>query len=257
MAIQPADMESCSIKSRCLSGANEGLAYDSDKPCPDGFTFDPVTCNCISECYEGASGTLVWTVNYETYSWTGCGAFSCYVNCSVDYWRSCGIRTASTTRCLDNVQCLVVKGFADPPPVHCGQTAPCEYGRFIYLYSCADSLGESCALTPITFVDVGSQCGACANATYSISFTPNPKVRTYNYEDAIGTDLSKTSTTTPIFSGPRDCGTYSSGVFCYYDVTTTNCAGQTIVQPTIAYGPNGSTPSYSLVSTGPESYCSC
>lgn len=257
MAIQPADMESCSVKSRCLSGVNEGLAYDSDNPCPEGFTFDPATCNCISQCYGGASGTLVWTVNYETYSWTSCSNFSCYQNCNVDYWRSCGTRTASTTRCLDNVNCLVVKGFADPPPTHCGVAAPCEYDRFIYLYACSDPLGESCGIAPITYVDAGTQCGACANATYSISFTPNPKVRQYTYKDNYGNSTTRTAIAPPTITGPRDCGTYSGGVFCYYDFTFTGCDGVEVTQQSIAYGPNGSTPSFSLFSTGADTNCAC
>lgn len=47
MAIQPANMDECTLKAKCLSGPNKGLAYDKDEPCPpDLYVFNPSTCDC-------------------------------------------------------------------------------------------------------------------------------------------------------------------------------------------------------------------
>lgn len=67
MALVPADMENCNIKSRCLSGANEGVAYDPDAPCASG-TFNELTCDCeIAECGATCSVNVKWTVIFDTY----------------------------------------------------------------------------------------------------------------------------------------------------------------------------------------------
>lgn len=70
MALADPDMSSCSPKRVCLTGENEGVAYDPDKPCDLGLSFSLLTCNCEASygwvyaktvstgyCYE-FSGTI-------------------------------------------------------------------------------------------------------------------------------------------------------------------------------------------------------
>lgn len=56
MALNPADMESCTPKARCISGPNEGVAYDRDDPCGGGALgeFDPFKCDCTVKFPTGA-----------------------------------------------------------------------------------------------------------------------------------------------------------------------------------------------------------
>lgn len=258
MAILPADMESCDKKSRCLSGENEGIAYSDSSPCPSGHLFDSVTCNCISPCYGGASGTVTWNLSVNQYSWRSCNSVVCYQNCASDYWRVCASNTDPITFCADNVDCLVTKGVLTSPAVHCGQTAPCTHGSTVYLYDCANPDGTGCGIYPLTYWAPGQGCGECNQVLYaSAEFTPNPKQRQYTYKDNKGNSRSITSITQPTISAPYSCGNASVDGYCYYDFTATRCNGTTFVTTYIAYGPLDSSPSFSLFSTGTESYCSC
>ena len=57
MAVKPADMDDCSIKTRCVGGVNDGVAYDPQNPCFSGLTFDDSACDCFTEAsYIGAWG---------------------------------------------------------------------------------------------------------------------------------------------------------------------------------------------------------
>lgn len=61
MAINPAPMDQCQKKARCLSGDNQGLAYDSKNPCPADLQFVADICDCCptgSPCANGISATL-------------------------------------------------------------------------------------------------------------------------------------------------------------------------------------------------------
>lgn len=61
MAINPAPMDQCLVKARCLTGPNEGLAYDLKQPCPAGQQFVPEVCDCFpidTPCPAGIGGTL-------------------------------------------------------------------------------------------------------------------------------------------------------------------------------------------------------
>lgn len=46
MVLPAPDMSSCKKKARCLTGVNEGKAYDPENPCPGYGPFDPVKCDC-------------------------------------------------------------------------------------------------------------------------------------------------------------------------------------------------------------------
>lgn len=57
MAVQPADMNSCNIKNTCVGGVNDGVAYDPENPCTEGFIFDSFACDCILDSnFIGAWG---------------------------------------------------------------------------------------------------------------------------------------------------------------------------------------------------------
>jgi hypothetical protein len=61
MAINPAPMDQCTLKARCLTGPNQGLAYNANDPCPAGQQFVAEVCDCFpidTPCANGLSGTL-------------------------------------------------------------------------------------------------------------------------------------------------------------------------------------------------------
>ena len=62
MALNPPDMDSCVPKARCLSGPNEGLAYDPADPCPAPLEFDSLKCDCVTVGVEGDYG--LWEVDF-------------------------------------------------------------------------------------------------------------------------------------------------------------------------------------------------
>lgn len=74
MAILPANMNDCAEKKRCLSGPNEGLAYDPNNTCDPNYSveFNPLTCDCedyLLPCYQclrvvSATSNLYWTVGF-------------------------------------------------------------------------------------------------------------------------------------------------------------------------------------------------
>ena len=62
MAINPAPMDQCTRKCRCLSGPNGGLAYNCDAPCPDGQTFLKEVCDCRpTDVVTCANGSMTLT----------------------------------------------------------------------------------------------------------------------------------------------------------------------------------------------------
>ena len=61
MAINPAPMDQCTLKARCLTGPNQGLAYNAKDPCPAGHQFVAAVCDCFpidTPCPNGIGGTL-------------------------------------------------------------------------------------------------------------------------------------------------------------------------------------------------------
>ena len=171
MALNPPDMESCNEKARCLGGTNDGVAYDKDSPCPQGWTFDKESCDCISPCYGGVPGTVRITRNLTTWSWESCLANVCYVDCPNDYWRPCVTNTTVTNHHLNSANCIVLT--AQEPNDHCDDAPPCDYGRFIFLYNCSCPDPACCGVQPFTFIDAGSQCGACMSGTVEYEFIPD------------------------------------------------------------------------------------
>lgn len=175
MAINAADMESCDIKKRCLSGPNEGQAYPANKPCPTGWTFDELNCQCISPCYGGQSGNITLTAVADAYSIKGCSNITCYVNCTTDFWRVCRSVDVNYTFHRDNIDCLVIK--YNGPGDLCeaeGNASPCNAGRFIYLYNCASPDGTGCGSIPITYVDGGDYCATCLLIdSVGVTFVPD------------------------------------------------------------------------------------
>lgn len=80
MALLPADMENCAPKSKCLTGINEGTAYDPAVPCANG-NFNPVTCDCeVAECGATCNLNVKWKVSFA--SFTGAGCSPTVTNCS-------------------------------------------------------------------------------------------------------------------------------------------------------------------------------
>ena len=47
MTIKTADMTTCSKKIKPLWGPNEGVAYDPEDPCPDGYYWDESVQDCL------------------------------------------------------------------------------------------------------------------------------------------------------------------------------------------------------------------
>jgi hypothetical protein len=61
MAVNPAPMDQCQQKFRCLTGPNQGLAYDKENPCNAGEKFVVEVCDCCPDaepCFGKGSGTL-------------------------------------------------------------------------------------------------------------------------------------------------------------------------------------------------------
>lgn len=46
MTLAPPDMDDCTPKLRCTSGANAGLAYTPGNECPDGYSWNESLCDC-------------------------------------------------------------------------------------------------------------------------------------------------------------------------------------------------------------------
>ena len=66
MAINPAPMDQCTLKARCLTGPNQGLAYDLSNPCQPGEKFVAEICDCVVDappCSSSGSGTLTSSVS--------------------------------------------------------------------------------------------------------------------------------------------------------------------------------------------------
>lgn len=73
MAITAANMEDCTPKSRCLSGPNEGIAFDRDDPCggQPSTVFDSVACDCVESFSEAKwTGYSYHNLSGESFFWT-------------------------------------------------------------------------------------------------------------------------------------------------------------------------------------------
>ena len=47
MTIKNADMDSCAKKRKPLWGPNEGVAFDPEDPCPDGYYWSEEDQDCL------------------------------------------------------------------------------------------------------------------------------------------------------------------------------------------------------------------
>ena len=117
MAVNPANMEDCFPKSKCLAGPNEGVAYDRDSPCGGAanVVFNPVTCDCEATDDCVGSDECGYDIDYsigpdDMYSLRPCGAPSCTIDCNIDEYRLCGQYTPKSgsfylqsNRCLNKV----------------------------------------------------------------------------------------------------------------------------------------------------------
>lgn len=147
MAVNPADMESCSPKAKCLSGANEGVAYDRDSPCGGAanVSFNPVTCDCEQTVFCGDPDECGYDIAWErpgdtSWSIKPCIVTNvCYINCDRDQYRSCFLTSPQSGEFyLNPGRCLrKVKNTIEGP---CPETAPPPDGSFQseYWYSCPD-----------------------------------------------------------------------------------------------------------------------
>lgn len=71
MAIRPAPMDQCQVKTKCQTGPNRGLAYDEVQPCETGFSFVEPLCDCYQVqcgvmCSEAQTVTLTSTLSLRT-----------------------------------------------------------------------------------------------------------------------------------------------------------------------------------------------
>lgn len=55
MVLKTPDMGSCTPKNRCLVGPNQGQAYDPQDPCPPGYVFNELKCDCEPEDCHGCT----------------------------------------------------------------------------------------------------------------------------------------------------------------------------------------------------------
>ena len=169
MAVNPANMESCFPKSKCLSGPNEGVAYDRDSPCGDvaNVAFNPVSCDCEETITCVGSDECGYDIDYaigsdSMYSMRPCQAPSCTIDCDVDEYRLCGQYTPSTgsfylqpNRCLNKV----VNSTNGP----CYPEKPAPSGAFTSQYWFACFPGEenpsqfNCG-TPVAQMPGGGYC---------------------------------------------------------------------------------------------------
>ena len=94
--------------------------------------------------------------------------------------------------------------------------------------------------------DPGSPSGYGLEITDTIKLPGPVSQFIFYYLDDNGNSRGFNSSFTPTFSAPYSIN--SSAAFAYYDVTITNCDGSTNTSPAIAYGPSGSTPSFTYSS---------
>ncbi|WGL30755.1 hypothetical protein SCRES3_gp98 [Synechococcus phage S-CRES3] len=150
MAVNPANMEDCFPKSRCLAGPNEGVAYDRDSPCGGAanVSFNPVTCDCEQDILCGEPDECGYDIQWErpgdtSWSIKPCLANVCFVYCDRDEYQACFQSPYQSGEFyLSPGQCLrKVKNTIEGP---CPDTAPPPAGSFQseYWYSCPDTSVE-------------------------------------------------------------------------------------------------------------------
>ena len=171
MAVNPANMESCFPKSRCLSGPNEGVAYDRDSPCGGiaNVAFNPVSCDCEETILCVGSDECGFDIDWEIeagantiWSMKPCGASSCTIVCASDEYRECATYTANSGSVyLDPGKCLrVVKLLTDGP---CPNDSPAPGGAYTRMdwYECnpdvTDPSYTTCS-TPVAQMPGGGYC---------------------------------------------------------------------------------------------------
>ena len=74
--------------------------------------------------------------------------------------------------------------------------------------------------------------------------------RAYSLTDNDGNvQVFNSAVSAPVIGAPYSCSTYSEGRFCYVPITVENCDGTTSTSNRIAYGPAGSTPTFTIASS--------
>lgn len=171
MAVNPANMESCQPKAKCLNGPNEGVAYDRDSPCGGiaNVVFNPVSCDCEETILCVDSGECGFDIDWEIeagantiWSMKPCGASSCTIVCASDEYRECATYTANSGSVyLDPGKCLrVVKLLTDGP---CPNDSPAPGGAYTRMdwYECnpgvTDPSYTTCS-TPVAQMPGGGYC---------------------------------------------------------------------------------------------------
>ena len=171
MAVNPANMESCFPKSRCLSGANEGVAYDRDSPCGGiaNVVFNPVACDCEETLFCADSEECGYDVDYEIadgantlWSMKPCQASVCTIICESDEYRQCRTYESSSgsfylapNRCLRKLI-----NYSDGP---CPNESPAPSDAYIeqHWYTCAPDVETpsyaNCG-TPVAQMPGGGYC---------------------------------------------------------------------------------------------------
>lgn len=170
MAVNPPDMDLCAPKSRCLSGSNEGLAYETDSPCGGAanVAFNPVSCDCEQTVLCGAPGECGYDITYSVPTsnipWTikSCGSNVCYIYCNSDKYSTCAPHSGGTGsiylppgRCLRKTRTQIESPCSNVP-------LPSGSFHGEYWYSCPDPNVEpsySTCGTTLVYLSPPALCG--------------------------------------------------------------------------------------------------
>lgn len=77
------DMDDCKTrKKRCLRGSCVGQAYTRDEECPQGYTFNPETCQCDPQGLFNVLALAYWCPGYTDGRFDGAGARYCPGTCN-------------------------------------------------------------------------------------------------------------------------------------------------------------------------------
>ena len=118
MAINPAPMGQCNKKTRCVTGPNQGLAYDPKDPCPPGHELAEDICDCCSverPCSNGISGTLVSHITSKA-GWIEVTTF--YPSLVGGFASGCAFADSESVRIFDGKEFVTVSA----PPYREGDT---------------------------------------------------------------------------------------------------------------------------------------
>ena len=217
MAVNPANMEDCFPKSRCLAGPNEGVAYDRGSPCGGAanVSFNPVTCDCEQTILCGEPDECGYDIAWErpgdtSWSIKPCLASVCYVYCDRDQYQSCfpsgsqsGEFYLSPGRCLRKV-----KNTTQGP---CPETAPPPGNSFQseYWYSCPDPNVDPSYSTCGTAVVQVPGPGLCAGVWVGQGVQESGRVQ--RVKVATATTVDYTVITGRYIGCAEECGSGGTG----------------------------------------------